>query len=109
MTLGHRLLSEFREYERGTTASVNAAVQPILDRYIGRLLGDLEASGFRRDLLVMNGNGGTVSARLVAREAAKTVMSGPASGVTAAATMLKQSGSAMPSPTTWAAPRPTWR
>ena len=33
----------------------------------------------------MNGNGGTVSARLVAREAAKTVMSGPASGVTAAA------------------------
>ena len=42
--------------------------------------------------LVMNGNGGTVSARLVAREAAKTVMSGPASGVTAAATILKQSG-----------------
>ncbi len=92
VTLGHRLLSEFREYERGTTASVNAAVQPILDRYISRLLGDLGAKGFRRDLLVMNGNGGTVSARLVAREAAKTVMSGPASGVTAAATILKQSG-----------------
>ena len=92
VTLGHKLLSEFREYERGTTASVNAAVQPILDRYINRLQGDLEAQGFRRDLLVMNGNGGTVSARLVAREAAKTVMSGSASGVTAAATTLKQSG-----------------
>ena len=92
VTLGHELLSEFREYERGTTASVNAAVQPILDRYISRLQGDLESGGFRRDLLVMNGNGGTVSARLVAREAAKTVMSGPASGVTAAATTLKQSG-----------------
>jgi N-methylhydantoinase A len=92
VTLGHRLLSEFREYERGTTASVNAAVQPILDRYISRLQSNLEANGFRRDLLVMNGNGGTVSARLVAREAAKTVMSGPASGVTAAATTLKQSG-----------------
>ena len=86
------LLSEFREYERGTTASVNAAVQPILDRYVSRLQGDLEARGFRRDLLVMNGNGGTVSARLVAREAAKTVMSGPASGVMAAAATLKQSG-----------------
>ena len=71
---------------------MNAAVQPILDRYISRLLGDLEAEGFSRDLLVMNGNGGTVSARLVARDAAKTVMSGPASGVTAAATILKQSG-----------------
>jgi N-methylhydantoinase A len=91
ITLGHALLSEFREYERGTTASVNAAVQPILDRYIHRLQGDLEAKGFARDLLVMNGNGGTVAAKLVAREAAKTVMSGPASGVIAAAKTMEQS------------------
>ena len=33
----------------------------------------------------MNGNGGTVSSKLVSKEAAKTVMSGPASGVIAAA------------------------
>jgi N-methylhydantoinase A len=92
ITLGHALLSEFREYERGTTASVNAAVQPILDRYVRRLAGELAAQGFKRDLLVMNGNGGTVAARLVAREAAKTIMSGPASGVMAAATTLAQSG-----------------
>jgi N-methylhydantoinase A len=92
VTLGHRLLSEYREYERGTTASANAAVQPILDRYIRRLQGDLKRQGFRRDILVMNGNGGTVSAGLVARDAAKTVMSGPASGVIAAAATLKQSG-----------------
>jgi N-methylhydantoinase A len=92
ITLGHQLLSEFREYERGTTASVNAAVQPILDRYIDRLQTDLEARGFSRDLLVMNGNGGTVPAKHVAREAAKTVMSGPASGVMAAAKTMEQSG-----------------
>jgi N-methylhydantoinase A len=92
VTLGHALLSEFREYERGTTASVNAAVQPILDRYVHRLQGELEGQGFRRDLLVMNGNGGTVSARVVAREAAKTIMSGPASGVMAASATLAQSG-----------------
>ncbi|WP_436643350.1 hydantoinase/oxoprolinase family protein [Microbaculum sp. FT89] len=92
VTLGHALLSEFREYERGTTASVNAAVQPILDRYVHRLQGELEARGFAHDLLVMNGNGGTVSARLVARDAAKTVMSGPASGVIAAAATLRQTG-----------------
>lgn len=91
VTLGHELLSEYREYERGTTASVNAAVQPILDRYVQRLQGDLSAKGFARDLLVMNGNGGTVPATLVAREAAKTVMSGPASGVMAAAATLAQS------------------
>jgi N-methylhydantoinase A len=92
VTLGHELLSEYREYERGTTASVNAAVQPILDRYVRRLRGELERRGFSRDLLVMNGNGGTVSSRLVAHEAAKTVMSGPASGVIAAAATLAQSG-----------------
>jgi N-methylhydantoinase A len=92
ITLGHQLLSEYREYERGTTAAVNAAVQPILERYLNRLQADLKAKGFRRDLLVMNGNGGTVSARLVAREAAKTVMSGPASGVMAAAATLARAG-----------------
>jgi N-methylhydantoinase A len=92
VTLGHELLSEFREYERGTTASVNAAVQPVLDRYLHKLQEKLAARGHRRDLLVMNGNGGTVPARLVAREAAKTVMSGPASGVMAAAATLAQSG-----------------
>jgi N-methylhydantoinase A len=92
VTLGHELLSEFREYERGTTASVNAAVQPVLDRYLHRLQDKLAEAGHRRDLLVMNGNGGTVPARLVAKEAAKTVMSGPASGVMAAAATLVQSG-----------------
>ncbi|ACL56246.1 hydantoinase/oxoprolinase family protein [Methylobacterium nodulans] len=92
VTLGHALLSEFREYERGTTASVNAAVQPILDRYLRRLQDDLAAAGFARDLLVMNGNGGTVPAGRVVEAAAKTVMSGPASGVMAAAATLAQTG-----------------
>ncbi len=85
ITTGHSLLSESREFERGVTAAVNAAVQPILKRYINKLDSELEAEGYAGELLVMNGNGGTVSARRVIREAAKTVMSGPASGVIAAA------------------------
>jgi N-methylhydantoinase A len=84
ITCGHALLSESREYERGVTAAVNAAVQPLLERYVGRLADDLAARGYARELLVMNGNGGMVSARAVGREAVKTVMSGPASGVMAA-------------------------
>ena len=92
ITLGHALLSEYREYERGTTASVNAAVQPVLDRYLDRLTEGLRQKGFTHDLLVMNGNGGTIAAHLAARDAAKTVMSGPASGVIAAAATLIQSG-----------------
>ncbi|TWD48888.1 N-methylhydantoinase A [Agrobacterium vitis] len=85
ITLGHALLSESREYERGVTAAVNASVQPLLRRYVERLADTLAARGYQHDVLVMNGNGGMVSARHVAREAAKTVMSGPASGVMAAA------------------------
>ena len=85
ITTGHSLLSESREFERGVTAAVNAAVQPILKRYINKLDSELEAEGYAGELLVMNGNGGTVSAKRVIREAAKTVMSGPASGVIAAA------------------------
>ena len=42
ITTGHSLLSEAREFERGVTASVNASVQPILERYVHRLRGELE-------------------------------------------------------------------
>ena len=57
-----------------------------------RLRGELERLGYRRDFLIMNGNGGMISARFVARDAAKTVMSGPASGVIAAAYTGKRAG-----------------
>jgi N-methylhydantoinase A len=85
VTLGSDILSEYREYERGVTAAVNATIQPVLDRYIRRLTDELSAKGYRRDLLVMQGNGGTVSSRIVAETACNTVMSGPASGVIASA------------------------
>lgn len=92
ITLGHALLSESREFERGVTAAVNASVQPLLERYIRRLEDELRMGGYHGELLVMNGNGGMVSSRSVAREAAKTVMSGPASGVMAAACTGQRAG-----------------
>jgi N-methylhydantoinase A len=92
VTAGHAILSEYREYERGVTATVNAAIQPVLHRYIARLQGELTARGFARDLLVMQGNGGTVAAGLVAETAVNTVMSGPASGVMAAARVATAAG-----------------
>ncbi|MER9683120.1 hydantoinase/oxoprolinase family protein [Mesorhizobium sp. M0184] len=92
ITTGHALLSEAREFERGVTASVNASVQPILERYVERLRKELASKGYARDFLIMNGNGGMISARFVTRESAKTVMSGPASGVIAAAYTGKRAG-----------------
>ena len=92
VTAGHAILSEYREYERGVTAAVNASVQPVLDRYLTRLRTELSAKGFDRDLLVMQGNGGTISSALIAHAAVNTVMSGPASGVMAAAYTGRASG-----------------
>ena len=92
ITMGHSLLSESREYERGVTAAVNASVQPLLERYVSRLADQLADRGYAHDLLVMNGNGGMVSARSVSKEAVKTVMSGPASGVMAAVATGRRAG-----------------
>ncbi len=85
ITLGSDILAEYREFERGVAAAVNAAIQPVLGRYVSRLTDELGQRGYARDLLVMQGNGGTVSSRIVTETAVNTVMSGPASGVIAAA------------------------
>ncbi|MBM3540463.1 MAG: hydantoinase/oxoprolinase family protein, partial [Alphaproteobacteria bacterium] len=85
VTVGSDILPQFREYERGVTAAVNSAIRPVLDRYIKRLREELGARGYKHDLLVMQGNGGTVSSSIVAEAAVHTVLSGPASGVKAAA------------------------
>jgi N-methylhydantoinase A len=92
VTVGHAILSEYREYERGVTAAVNAAIQPVLHRYLERLQGELSRRGFGAELLVMQGNGGTVAASIAAEAAVNTVMSGPASGVIASAYTATRSG-----------------
>jgi len=85
VTVGSELLPEYREFERGTTAAINGFVQPVIDRYLRRLAGELKRQGYRHELLVMQGNGGTMSVDVAARHAVNTLMSGPAAGVKAAA------------------------
>jgi N-methylhydantoinase A len=92
LTVGSELLPEYREYERGTTAAINGYVQPIIDRYLTRLAAELARHGSRRALLVMQGNGGTMSVDLARRHAVNTLMSGPAAGVQAAAYTARASG-----------------
>lgn len=94
VSAGHELLSEAREYERGVTAAVNAGVRPLLESYLASLRSRLHERGYRGELLIMNGNGGTVSSLQVGEQAVKTVMSGPASGVIAAARTGRAAGRA---------------
>jgi N-methylhydantoinase A len=92
VTAGHQIIGECREYERGVTAAVNGSVQPILHRYLNKLEAELKDRGLKHQLLVMQGNGGTASSSIVTHTAVQTVMSGPASGVIAAASTATAAG-----------------
>ena len=80
---------EYREYERFSTAVVNAALLPIVQRYIDRLVQALQARGIRAPLYVMQSNGGMAAADHVALRPAAIIESGPASGVIGAAHLAR--------------------
>jgi N-methylhydantoinase A/oxoprolinase/acetone carboxylase beta subunit len=72
---------QFREFERFTTALLNAFVGPRLKAYVERLDGGLGAAGFAADLHVMCSNGGIATAETVSHSPVLTLLSGPAAGV----------------------------
>ncbi|HEX9584821.1 MAG TPA: hydantoinase/oxoprolinase family protein [Gammaproteobacteria bacterium] len=78
------VLPEIREYERFSTAVLNAYIGPLMSRYLAALRGLLTARGFRRTVFLMTSNGGVMSAERARRFPVQTVLSGPAGGVTAA-------------------------
>lgn len=92
VTTSAQILNEFREFERGSAGAINAYVQPIVARYLTTLGEELSKCGFIHDLLIMQGNGGMMASPVASREAAHTVMSGPAAGVIAAAAIGKAAG-----------------
>ena len=72
---------QFREFERFTTALLNAFVGPRLRSYVGRLERSLSDEGFAADLHVMCSNGGVATPATVAKTPVATLLSGPAAGV----------------------------
>jgi N-methylhydantoinase A len=92
VTTSASVLREFRELERFGTAAINAYLQPLIDRYVQRLAGELRAKGLTRDLSIMQANGGIMSADIACQQAVNTVLSGPAAGVIAAVYISRQSG-----------------
>ena len=92
VSVSSEILREVREFERGSTAAVNAFVQPVLARYLKRLGQRLKDAGNDRQLLVMQGNGGILNASAAERQPVQTVMSGPAAGAVAAAHIGRQAG-----------------
>ncbi|HET9095832.1 MAG TPA: hydantoinase/oxoprolinase family protein, partial [Candidatus Baltobacteraceae bacterium] len=83
---------EYREYERFSTAVVNAALLPIVQRYIDRLSAALRERGIDAPLYVMQSNGGMAASDRAATRPASIIESGPASGVIGAAQLARSAG-----------------
>jgi N-methylhydantoinase A/oxoprolinase/acetone carboxylase beta subunit len=84
----HRVLREYREYERASTTAINAYVAPIMERYLGSLEKALSPNPVR----IMQSNGGFVTARSAARNPVCTILSGPAGGVVGAKEVAAAAG-----------------
>ncbi len=82
---------EYREYERFSTAVVNAALAPIVARYLERLTQELNDRGVEPTPYVMRSDGGMSSATRVVASPASIIESGPAAGVIAAASLAASS------------------
>ena len=92
ITCSSDILREIREYERTSTAVVNAYIGPAVQRYIDTLLGRLAGIGIGSRLQVMQSSGGIMPAAAAAEKPAYIVESGPAAGVIACARLARAAG-----------------
>jgi N-methylhydantoinase A len=92
ISTSHRILPEFREYERASTIVVNAYLAPKMQSYLLHLEQRVttQHAGGRVD--VMQSSGGIIPAQLAAQEPVRTVLSGPAGGVIGACQMAGWAG-----------------
>jgi N-methylhydantoinase A len=86
LSVSHVILPEYREYERTSTVSINAYLQPLMGAYLNRL------KSHTPGLRVMQSSGGSISATVAAREPVRTILSGPAGGVVGALRLAQTTG-----------------
>ncbi|ODP31603.1 hydantoinase/oxoprolinase family protein [Pandoraea sp. ISTKB] len=92
VTAATEVLPEIREFERCSTATLNASLQPVVGSYLTRLASDLQAQGFGGELLVVQSNGGIMSRKTASDVPVRTALSGPAAGVIACAAIARAAG-----------------
>ncbi len=92
VTAATEILPEIREFERCSTATLNAYLQPVVARYLDRLTGALSDRGFAGDILIVQSNGGVMTVDMARDFPVRTALSGPAAGVIAARAIARASG-----------------
>ncbi|CCH77466.1 5-oxoprolinase (ATP-hydrolyzing) [Nostocoides japonicum T1-X7] len=89
VTLSHELSREYREYERTSTAVIDAYIKPIVATYLHRLESELSDGGFDGRFLMTRSGGGAMTAAAAREMPVSLVLSGPAGGVVGAATFSR--------------------
>lgn len=87
LSVSHEICPEFREYERASTTALNAYVAPMMAAYLTKL-----AAATHHRVWVMQSNGGSITVEEAGRQAVRTILSGPAGGVTGAVETARASG-----------------
>jgi N-methylhydantoinase A len=90
--VSHEVAPEFREFERMSTAVVNAYLGPVMQHYIHRLADRLEQLGLKVSPHMTQSNGGVIGFEQAARLPVRTVLSGPSTGVVAAQAVGRMAG-----------------
>ena len=83
---------EFREYERASTTTLAAYVQPVIAGYIKRFSASLTKQGFKGRFSIMQSNGGRMPAEAMSKNAISALFSGPAAGVVGAIRGISSAG-----------------
>ena len=92
ITLSHEIAREWREYERASTAVLNAYIAPRVERYLATLEHELSELRVSSPLYVMQSNGGITSARSARSEPIQTLLSGPVGGTIGGAALGRTTG-----------------
>jgi N-methylhydantoinase A len=92
LALSSEILPEMREFERTSTTVTNAYVMPVMSRYLESLERELGALGITAPLLIMQSNGGVMTAEAGRRRPVHVIESGPAAGVIATAALARRIG-----------------
>jgi N-methylhydantoinase A/oxoprolinase/acetone carboxylase beta subunit len=92
VTLSHQVAPAMREYQRTSTAVANAYVQPLAERYMGRLAAGLTEAGIDAPLNIMLSNGGTCTVATATDFPIRLVESGPSGGALAGAYWGQRTG-----------------
>ena len=91
VSLSHDVVGTFREFERAATTEIDAALSPLLARYLRRLAERSVQAGLPEPA-IMQSNGGLIDLEAAASHASWTVLSGPAGGAAGAAFVARKAG-----------------